>query len=275
MISYYKGNIPIINDDPDTRDIENPSNAVKGYVPRDYSLYPQEMFDAPSTMQLIPESDLDAIYDEQEARQSSLEHLFIRDGVTPAFVNLDQNGHGYCWAYSTGHAIMMQRLASGQPMVRLNPHGTAAIIKGGKDEGGWCGLSGKFAEEHGYGPEGNGPGEWPLHSRSLSNDTPAFRANCAKCKVTESYVDLTRDVYDRNLTEQQLWTCLARNQPGPVDFNHWGHSVCAIRWVRIERGSFGLLILNSWKGWGRLGLGVLQGSKRRPDGALCVRVTTA
>lgn len=269
-MNMYKGVIPIINDDPSTKDIEFPTGATYGYVERDYNIYPQEMFAPPTEMKLIPESDWDAWYDEQEAQQSSLEHIFLPNGQ-PAFVNLDQNGHGYCWAYSIGHAMMISRLASGQPMVRLNPHGPAAIIKGGKDEGGWCGLSAKFARDVGY-PSTD---FWPIHSRSLSNDTPAMRANCALHKTVEDWADLTRQVYDQNLTKAQLATSLFRNQPCAVDYNHWSHSVCAIRWVRIERGSWGVLILNSWKDWGRFGLGVLQGSKAIPNGAIGMRTTTA
>lgn len=270
-MDFYKGSIPIINDDPSTHVMAYPADAMRGYVPRDYTVDPPEMFAAPSAMELIPESEDDARYDEAEAQKSSLEHLFLNGpSGQPAFVNLDQNGHGYCWAYSTGSAIMLGRLRDNMPMVRLNPHGVAAIIKNGRDEGGWCGLSAKFGREHGYPEQGSGPGQWPLHSRSLSNDTPAVRENMKLHRTTEEFVDLTRDVYSQNLTVRQLATQLMNNNPGPVDFNWWSHSVCAVRWVRIERGSWGLLILNSWLGWGRFGLGVLQGSKARPDGALTV-----
>lgn len=179
-----------------------------------------------------------------------------------------------CWTYSTGHALMLQRLRDNQPLVRLNPHATAAIIKGGRDEGGWSGLSAKFAREVGYAEEGTGSGQWPLHSRNLKYDTPELRANMAKHKVVEDYVDLTRSVYDQNLTFDQLATQLLLNNPCPVDFNWWSHAICAVRLVRVERGSYGILILNSWSGWGRFGLGVLQGSKSIPDGALCVRTST-
>jgi hypothetical protein len=170
---------------------------------------------------------------------------------------------------------MISRMRDHLPLVRLNPHATAAIIKGGRDEGGWCGLSAKFARENGYAVEGDGPGQWPLHSRNLKYDTPAMRASMALHKITEDWVDLTRDVYDQQLSFKQLATCLLCNNPCPVDFNWWGHSVCAIRFVRIEKGSYGILILNSWKNWGRHGLAVLQGSKARPDSAVCTRVTRA
>lgn len=274
-MDFYKG-IPVIDTDgPDTT-VTRPDGVGFGLVPRDYSLYPQEMFAAPSEMKLIPASEWDARYDEQEATKSSLEHIYLGGpGGAPRFVNLDQVSDGYCWAYSTGHSIMLKRLADNLPLVRLNPHATAAIIKNGRNEGGWCGLSAKWATEHGYAVEGTGPGEWPFNSRNLKYDTPELRAAMAKHKVTEDWVDLTSQVWDRNLTESQVATCLFNNTPCPVDFNHWSHSVCALRMVRIEAGDWGLLILNSWKNWGRHGLGVLRGNKRIPDGAVAVRSTTA
>lgn len=276
MAEFYRGNIPIIDTEAPDNDVLFPKGATFGLIPRDYSTDPESLFSPPSDLVLIPQSEWDARYDEQEAQQSSLEHIYLSGpGGTPAFVNLDQNGHGYCWAYSTGQAIMLDRLRRNLPMVRLNPHATAAIIKGGRDEGGWCGQSAKFGREIGYAVEGNGPGQWPLHSRDLRNDTPALRAEMAKYRIDEDFVDLTRQVYDQNLTTAQVATCGFLNIPGPGDYNWWGHSVCRVRWVRIERGSWGQLILNSWPGWGRHGLGVLRGSKAICNGALAVRSTTA
>ena len=275
MQSFYKGNIPIIDDDSATTDTAFPAGATYGYVERDLATSPITMFGAlPSAIKVIPRSEWDARYDEQEAQQSSLEHIFLNGpNGEPAFINLDQNGYGDCWAFSTGHSTMIQRLKSNQPLMRLNPHATAVILN--QLDGWWCGLSAKLAREVGQAEDGSGPGQWPGHSRSRSHDTPALRAAMAANRISEEFVDLTRDVYSQNLTEDQLATCLFNNQAGPVDFNWWGHSVCAIRWVRIEPGDFGLLILNSWQGWGRHGLGVLRGSKRRPDGALSILVSGA
>ncbi len=175
MADFYKGTIPIIDTESNAfNDVLYPKDATFGLVPRDYSTDPEEMFSPPSDMQLIPESEWDARFDEQEELKSSLEHIYLSGpNGEPAFPTLDQNGHGYCWAYSVGHAIMIDRLRRNLPLVRLNPHSVAAIIKRGRDEGGWCGLSAKFARENGYGVEGNGSGQWPLHSRDLRHDTPA------------------------------------------------------------------------------------------------------
>lgn len=276
MLELYKGSIPIIDCDGPENEMLRPKGATFGLVPRDYSQDPESLFAPPSEMKLIPESEWDARFDEQERLGSSLEHIYLSGpGGTPRFKNLDQNGHGFCWAYSTGHAIMLDRLRRNLPLVRLNPHATAAIIKNGRDEGGWCGLSAKFAREHGYAIEGNASGQWPLHSRDLRFDTPELRASMAKFKVDEDWVDLSRQVYDQNLTRLQLATCLFNNIPCATDFQWWGHSVCSKRWVRIEAGSWGLLIINSWPNWGRYGLGVLRGEKTKTMGALAIRSTTA
>jgi hypothetical protein len=277
MTEFYHKHIPIIDTEhAGSSDFLHPKGATYGLVPRDYDQYPESMFAAPSDMQLIPESEWDARFDEQERLQSSLEHIYLSGpNGEPAFENLDQNGDGYCWAYSTGQSIMLDRLRRNLPMVRLNPHSVAAIIKKGRNEGGWCGLSAEFGSKTGYGIEGNGAGQWPLHSRDLRFDTPELRAEMAKYRIDEDWVDLTRQVYDRNLTTAQVATCGFNNIPGPGDYNWWGHSVCRVRWVRIERGSWGQLILNSWKNWGRHGLGVLRGSKAICNGALAVRSTTA
>lgn len=277
MADFYKGSVPILDEgNALDRDILFEKHQTFGLVPRDYSEYPEEMFAPASEMDLIPKDEWDARYDEQEATQSSLEHLYLSGpNGSPRFVNLDQNGHGYCWAYSTGHAIMLDRLKQNLPLVRLNPHATAAILMNGADRGAWSGLSAKFAVEHGYAEEGDGPGQWPLHSRNTRNDTPELRESMAKYRVAEEWRDLTRQAWDQKMTTAQLATCGFTNTPAPSDFNWWGHAVCQIRWVRIEPGSWGPLILNSWKGWGRHGLAVLRGNKAIANGAVAIRSTVA
>ncbi len=272
-MDFYKGSIPIIDTDEPPTALSHPGGVGFGAVPRDYSQYPEQMFAAPSQMKLIDPSEYDARYDEQEATESSLEHLYLSGpNGAPAFINLDQNGHGYCWSYSTGTAIMLDRLRQNLPIVRLNPHGPAAIIKKGADEGGWCGLSGGFARDVGYPVEGNGPGQWPLHSRDYRKyDTAECRIAMSQHAVTDDWYDLTRQAYNQVLTDKQLATCAFNNVPCPVDFAWWGHSVCQVRVVRIERGSWGRLILNSWKNWGRHGLAVLRGSQANPMGAIAIK----
>lgn len=275
-MDFYKNNIPIIDTEVPATDLSHPRDVKFGMIPRDYRVDPPSMFAPPSEMELIPESEWDARYDEQEELQSSLEHIYLSGpNGTPRFINLDQNGDGYCWFYSTAQSMMVDRLRRNLPLVRFNPHAGAAIVKGGRDEGGWCGLSAKFAREVGMAEEGTGPGQWPLHSRNLKYDTPELRAAMAKYKVEEEWTDLTKAVYDQNLTMAQVATCGFNNIPGPGDYNWWSHSVCRLRWVRIERGAWGQLILNSWKNWGRYGLAVLRGSQAICNGGLAIRLTSS
>lgn len=259
--------IPII-DDNTTPDILFPTGAGFGHDP---SQYVPDMFASPDQLKLIPDSEYDARFDEQNATESSLEHVYLRKWVGPC---LDQNGQGYCWDYSTTGANMLWRLARNFPFVRLCGHAAASIIKNGKDEGGWCGLSYQFQSENGQAPEGNGPLEWPEHGFGKSLNArfqeAAFKTNMARFKITDGIYDLGKPAYSQQLKQSQLVTCLFNNNPSPVDFNFWSHSVCGVRWVRISANEWGLLILNSWKGWGNRGLAVLRGVKARPDGAVCV-----
>jgi len=275
-MDFFHGNIPILETDLPATNLSHPPGATFGMVPRDYSVDPEMMFAQPDQMVLIPESEWDARFDEQEATQSSLEHIYLSGpNGTPKFINLDQGNNGFCWSYSTAHSIMMDRLKQNLPVIRLSGAATAAIIKGGRNEGGWCGLSAKWARENGYAIEGTGPGEWPAQSRNLKYDTPQLRAAMSLHKVEEEWTDLTKQVYDQNLTRAQCATCGFNNIPGPRDYNFWSHSVCGIRWVRIERGSWGQLILNSWLNWGRYGLAVLRGSQAICNGGLAIRLSSA
>lgn len=274
MVDFYKGKIPIIRRSLDEGYLNNGMTVDPkslGCIPRDYDVDPVAMGDSPAGMKLYLPSEYDAVFDEQEEQQSSLEHIFL-EGDKPAFLMLGQNGHGYCWSYSTGHAVMLDRMKRNFPMIRLNPHATAAIIMKGQDKGGWCGLSCKFGREHGYAIEGTGKGQWPLHSRNLKYDTPELRANMSLHKVDEDWYDLGKKEWDQTLSRQQIATLGLSNIPTPVDYNRFGHSMCMVRYVRIERGSWGVLVLNSWTQWGYHGLGVL--AEMYPDNAIAVRSTT-
>ncbi len=274
MADFYKGSIPIIDTEAPDNDVLFPKDVSFGLVERNYDEFPEPMFAPPGDMALIPESEWDARYDEQEEQKSSLEHLYLSGpNGTPAFRNLDQGSEGYCWIYSVGHSIMMDRLRRNIPLVRLNPHSAGAIIKKGRNEGGWCGEGAQFATDVGMAPEGKGPNQWPAQSRDLRYDTPAMRAEMAKHRIAESWMDLTRRVWDRNMTTAQVATCGFNNIPGPRDYNWWSHSVCGIRWVRISKGNWGQLILNSWLRFGRHGLAVLEGRKAICNGGLGIRLT--
>jgi hypothetical protein len=262
---YNTDGTPIFDDDTPTDNVF-PAGFGRGFDP---SQYRPEMFAPPSEMNLIPESEWDARIEEQERTQSSLEHLYLRAG----WENLDQDGHGYCWSYSVGTCDMVARTRDNMPHRRLNPHAVAAIIKGGRDQGGWCGLSWELYSTVGCPEEGDGPGQWPLHSRNLRHDTPEMRAAAAANRVTEDWVNVAVKAYDRNLSFRQIATQLLLNNPVSVDYEEMGHSMAGVRLVKAP-GNSGYLIrcLNSWKGWGRRGLGDFRWV---PMGAVAVRQVRA
>jgi hypothetical protein len=224
----------------------------------------------PSEIQVIPRSEWSARCKEQAEQKSSLYHLkmtTMADGKPHP--SLDQNGQGYCWYYSLAASGMYARAAAHLPYVRFSPHAGACKVKNFRDQGGGGGLSAKHAREFGLVPEAF----WPQKSMSRSHDTPATWAAAAKYKITEDYVDLTKNVYDQNLTVDQVATCLLLNIPVVLDFNWWGHSVCGIQWCEVEPGSFGPRIDNSWTpNWGEDGTSILRGGKGVPDGAVATRV---
>jgi hypothetical protein len=256
----------IISDDPDTRSLAFPPDVGFGLVPRVYDLYPEEMFAPPSELTLIPRSEWSARIKEQVETKSRLSDI---RGDMPS---LNQGQSNYCWAHSTTSCVQLLRAVNNQPYVPLSAFAVAATIMKGRNEGGWCGLSAKYHREHGA------PSQdvWPQGKFTPQTDAAAIDNSGALHKVTEDWADLTRQVYDQNLTFEQLATCLLTGIPCAVDFNWWSHSVCAMDLVEVEPGSFGVRILNSWgDSWGDRGTSVLQGSKAIPNGAVALRVTGA
>lgn len=267
-VSLYKGKIPIVYRSLNEGFIRGTPDEppATGCLPRDFDIDPVEMRDSPSGMVLIDPSEYDARFDEAEATESSLEHLYLRDGSKAAFEFLDQNGFPDCWCHSVAHAIMFDRLKQNLPVLRINAVAMATLI--GRLDGGWCGLATKFARDNGCPIVGTGPGEWPYQSRR-GKDTPELRASMARHKADEVWYDLGRKEYDQRLSRRQIDTCGFDNVPVPADHNRFGHSMLSIRRVRIERGHWGDLTLNSWEGFGYHGLCVL--ADMTPDNAVGLR----
>ena len=258
-------------DDSTPTDVLFDSRFGRGAEPRDYKLDPPEMFAPPSEMPLIPRSEWSVRIKEKTRLGAHLSDVRNRAANGQPMPNLDQGSVGYCWAHSVVHTVMIARAVANQPYVPLSAYAVAAIIKGGRDEGGWCGLAAKFVREVGVPAQSF----WPQGQRSLVLDTPTMRENAARHKVTEDWVDLTRPVWNNQLTFDQLATCLLAGVPCAVDFNWWGHSVCALDLVEVEANSFGIRILNSWANWGDNGTAVLVGSRAIPDGAIATRAVMA
>lgn len=247
--------LPARGYDPDTVDKRGIFGAADGTSP-------------PAEITLIPRSEWSDRIREKEKAGAQLSQILRRSGIP----STDQNGHGYCWAYSTVGCVQMIRCFNGQKHVPLNAHSVASIIKNGADQGGWCGLSCRFLNENGVAPMGNGPGEWPEHSRDFRRYRESCRESMSKYRLSEAYIDLARADYDQDMTFDQVASCLLANIPCALDFNWWGHSVMGVDLVEPESGSFGIRIRNSWTDrWGDKGFSVLTGSKRIPNNAVAIR----
>jgi hypothetical protein len=188
--------------------------------------------------------------------------------------DLDQGRSNFCWAHSTAHAVMLARAAMKLPHVPLSAFGLCHLADPARalgNRGGWCGLSAEAARTKGV------PSQATYPQGGVQQSVPAsVLADAGKYVVTEDFVDLQQPVWFQNLPFEAVASCLLMCRPCALDFNWWGHSVCGLNLVRVEPGSYGILILNSWgRTWGDQGRAILRGSQARPNGAIAVNLVKA
>lgn len=175
-----------------------------------------------------------------------------------------------CWAYSTVRCAELLRAKANLAYESLSAHSVACKIYNFVDRGAWGALSQDFIIKNGIVPERL----WPAKSMNRAYDTSANWQEALKYRISESWADAAADVWDRNLSKQQIGTQLLLNNPGAFDYNWWGHSVCGhtLRDVYPNRSKtdfsrYGVEIDNSWTpSWGEDGSSVLVDSKAWPDG---------
>jgi hypothetical protein len=203
-----------------------------------------------------------------------------------------------CWAHSGVSAHLCLRARENQPYADLSAYAVACVIKHFADEGGWGAQGLDFQVERGC-PTAK---FWPQQGTSRSYDNAETWADAAKHKIIEGWYDLNQAQYDRNLTWNQVCTCLLSRIPVVVDYNWWSHSVCAVKLIKASSmwkrsraengkllslkafdvawatydpvtGGYAVIIWNSWgDSWSDAGMGALSGSKSVPDGSVAPRV---
>lgn len=243
-----------------------PDHRITGLIPRNFATHPvgylacAKPFDLP----LIPESEWQTRLDAQIAAKAQLSNIRNAGMNGQPIPSRDQNGRGYCWAHSSVSACLVVRAVGNQPYADLSAYAVACIIKNYRDEGGWGAESLEWIAVNGV-PTSQ---YWPQQSVSRSNDTPEMRAN-AKLHVVQEWMDL-----DPDQMKEQLVTCLLSGIPVVSDFNWWSHSVCSVDLVSLN--PFRTRIWNSWgDSWSDNGMGVLEGRRAIPDGAIAPRVVKA
>lgn len=283
------GELVIHDDVPD--EIVFDGKFGRGLVERDFAKYPEKMYAPPSEIELIPESEVPDWIASAEKNRSRISD--IRDQQGYEIPCLNQGSVGYCWSHSVVHTVMLQRKIMNQPYVPLSAYMVAAIIKGGRDEGGWCGLSMEFIRDVGCSDQEH----WEQGDRRLSNDTPACRENAKKYRITKGWFDEGKAAWDQKYSFRHMVTLNCQNVAQALDFNWWSHSVCGMDAVngvsmrnitrsngkRLQLVDFdkvwgmnnpitmgiGERILNSWgMAWGQRGASVLTGNKAIPNGAI-------
>lgn len=252
----------VISDDNFLQFTDPEANAARGFglQPRDYRADPfgSHAVAEPYNLNEIPQDQWSARIKADEQARSRLSDIWaVADNGKPGQV-LDQGQSNFCWAHSTTHANMFLRARMGEPYIPLSAFAVACIIKGYRNEGGWCQQSLEFFADKGC------PSQqyWPQGSMSSSNDNSLTWANAVLHKTTKWF-----DVPSRNFGI--VASLLLRKIPVVLDLNWWGHSVCAIDLVEITPNKFGVRIINSWgKQWGEGGFGILTESRGTPDNSV-------
>jgi hypothetical protein len=275
---------------------------VKGHglIPRPWAQHPVGSYASSKATKIdipvIDQSEWSERVKDKIAAKSQLSDIRLRANNGQPIPSRDQNGKGYCWAHSGTTAMLAVRAAANMPYADLSAYAVACIIKSYKDEGGWGAQGVDFQTERGI-PTSE---FWPQQSMNRSNDNSKTWENAKLHRWTEGWVDMEAAQYDRNLNFNQVVTCLLVNTPVVVDFNWWGHSVCALDAVPTSgvslrhpttgkkaplkmmlaafevTGGWGIRIWNSWgDSWSDRGMGVLTGNKAIPDGSVAPRVAIA
>ncbi len=241
----------------------------RGLVPRDLVMNPVGYAATipPASIKLIPRSEWSDLIKQGEASKSFLSHLRDRGNAGAQIPSLSQNGQGFCWQYAPVIGLTLGRAKSNLPYVRLSAHAAACKSTGFKDVGGWGAKGVENLLAFGC----PSVATWKEQSMNRQYDTAATWAEAALYKPNNVLMDLASPVYNRDLTFDQVMTCLLERIPVIGDFNWWGHAICLVDPVEVSPGQFGVRVWNSWgDSWSNKGMGVLTGAKAVPDNAVAI-----
>lgn len=215
-----------------------PDGFSTGLVPRDFDQNPlgSLAFASPFPKdQLIPLGEIVPRIKAKEAAKSTLLHIWKKH------VNrvLDQNGYGYCHAFSPAVAIMVLRGAQGLDDVLLSASSIGGPVTGFKNQGAYIFNDLKQIVNGGICPvEHDGKTIYPM--TTTKNHWDAEAQQLAKLNVCEEWWE------GDNKHDQAVLSCLLTDKPVCVGYNWWGHAVTLL-WVTETAGTLYVIGINSWR----------------------------
>lgn len=236
-----------------------------GYRERDYVNFKLGHYAPTYRGKIYPRSQWDDLIKQQDDNHSSPWHTHTTQKVPV----LNQSNWGYCWCFGTVAGVMNRYAAQGlTPTPHLSAMGPALQGKRGRNEGGWAGEAIRYIGEYGIPTVQT----WPETAANLSlAREPAVVADAARHGLVE-FEELRSQQFDAAMS-----CLLDPRDPCPVTLGlmWWGHLVCGLRAVKIDRNTYGIVIVNSWTArWGDNGYGVLVESKATAHEQVAIRRVT-
>jgi hypothetical protein len=279
---------------------------AKGLILRLYSAHPLGCYSGilPYTaveFPLIPRDQWPERIREQIAKKRRNSDIRARGNNGQPIPSRDQNGRGYCWQHSGVSAMLGTRACMNLPYADLSAYACACRDKNFRDEGGWGAAGVDNLIKWGVPTSA----KWPQKATDRALDNPATWEEAAFYKVTEGWIDLAANQYDRQLSFDQRASLWLVNGWTVDDYNWWSHSVCGADLVdgnsqfaitRAESGKlmevaefetfwginnpvtagYGVRLWNSWgENWSAQGMGTLTGNQAQADGGVGLLIVTA
>lgn len=253
--------IPIIDS---ASAVSEGTSLERGYEQRDRVVDPEGGFCKPFTIQKLSRQEIKERFEEQERTKTRIFDVLEQASIPPPF----QYSFSNCWANGAKDAIGVAEFLMGRPWVNLSATSASALIKNGRDVGGWGIELLRFAAEHGIAEEKY----WPNNSIDRRKyDTAESRASRETHKIDPNgWLDLPQGDWDA------VFTCVALGLPGCIAHMRWKHLTGS--WVAggfASNGERMLLVRNSGYGRNNQGLSWIKESFDDPDEALAVQVVTA
>lgn len=179
----------------------------------------------------------------------------------------DQDGLGYCWAWSAAGTLMTCRGAENQETVQLAPNSLGWLV-GWQNQGYYLDATIKGMRERGVASREFVPGEHDINPKNFKS---GWEEDALKYRVL-SWWDTKRS----SSTQDFICQCLgimATGRPLYVAYNWWGHAVQVhgVKWDESEENNLVWFIQNSH---GDDDIIEMTGSRAIPDEAYGVRSTT-